>query len=218
MVTKVTNAMLANNAVEHANMADNSVGNDEMRNDAIGTNELIDGAVTAAKLAATLDLSSKTVTLAASAKAADYIEVRDQKTAGTDGGGFTSGAWQKRDLNTEHSDEGGHASLASSQITLAAGTYLAEITCPAIAVNAHQARLYNTTDAATTLVGTSSYCGNGSTQATTSTITGRFTIAASKVFEVQHRCETTKATNGYGDANNFGEVEVYSVARFWKVG
>jgi hypothetical protein len=209
--------MIADSAVEHVNMADNSVGNDEMRNNAIGTNELVDGAVTAGKLAATLDLSGKTLTLSAAQKAADYIEIRDEKAAGTDGGGFTSAAWQTRTLNTEHSDAGGHASLASNQITLAAGTYLAEIACPAIAVNAHQARLYNITDSATTLVGTSSYCGNGSTQATVSTITGRFTIAASKVFEVQHRCETTKATNGYGDANNFGEVEVYTVARFWKV-
>lgn len=173
--------------------------------------------VTADLLADTLDLSGKTLTLSESQKANAYIEIRDQKTAGTDGGGFTSGAWQKRDLNTEHADTGNHASISSSQITLAAGTYLAEIDCPAIAVNAHQARLYNTSDTATTLVGTSSYCGNGSTQATVSKITGRFTIAASKTFEVQHRCETTKATNGYGDANNFGEVEVYTVARFWKV-
>jgi hypothetical protein len=218
VVTKISGAMIADSAVAHVNMVNNSVGHDEMRNDAIGTNELQDAAVTAVKLAAALDLSSKTLTLSAAQKAADYIEIRDEKASGTDGGGFTSGAWQKRDLNTEHSDVGGHASIATSQITLAAGTYLAEIACPAIAVNAHQARLYNTSDAATTLVGTSSYCGNGSTQATVSTITGRFTIASSKVFEVQHRCETTKATNGYGDANSFGEVEVYTVARFWKVG
>lgn len=208
VVTKVPHELIADDAISHAQMRDNSVGLDEMRNGAVGTNELAD----------TLDLSGKAVTLSAAQKAVDYIELRDQKAPGTDGGGFTSGAWQKRDLNTEHSDVGGHASLASSQITLAAGTYLAEIACPAIAVNAHQARLYNVTDAATALVGTSSYGGNGSTQASVSTITGRFTIAASNVFEVQHRCETTKATNGYGDANNFGEVEVYTVARFWKVG
>lgn len=218
MVTKVTGSMIADSTVEHVNMADNCVGHDEMRDDAVNTAEIVDGAVTAAKLAGTLDLSAKTLTLSASQKAVDYIELRDEKAAGTDGGEFPSGAWQKRDLNTEHSDAGGHAALASSQITLAAGTYLAEIACPAVAVNAHQARLYNTTDAATTLVGTSSYCGNGSTQFTVSTITGRFTIAGSKVFEVQHQCGTTKATNGFGAANNFGEVEVYTVARFWKVG
>lgn len=210
--------MIATDTVVAGNIAAGAIGTSELATDAVETADIKDGQVTEAKLAATLDLSAKTLTLSAAQKSVDYIEIHDEKTAGTDGGGFTSGSWQKRALNTEHSDAGGHASLSSDQITLAAGTYLAEIACPAIAVNAHQARLYNTTDAATTLVGTSSYCGNGSTQATVSTITGRFTIAASKVFEVQHRCETTKATNGFGDANNFGEVEIYTVARFWKVG
>lgn len=218
MVTKIAGAMIVTDTVVAGNIAPGAVGTSELAVDAVETADIKDGAVTAGKMAATLDLSAKTLTLSAAQKAVDYIEIRDEKAAGTDGGGFTSGAWQKRDLNTEHSDAGGHAALASSQITLSAGTYLAEIACPAVAVNAHQARLYNVTDSATTLIGTSSYCGNGSTQATVSTITGRFTIAASKVFEVQHRCETTKATNGYGDANNFGELEVYTVARFWKVG
>lgn len=227
MVTKVTGSLiaattvdtgnLASNAITHVKMADNSVGNDEMRDDAVNTTEIVNGAVTAAKLAATLDLSTKTLTLSNAQRANDYIELRDEKAAGTDGGGFTSGAWQKRDLNTEHADTGGHASLASSQITLAAGTYVADIVCPAGVVDNHQARLYNVTDAATALVGTSMFCASGSTQYTQSQITGRFTIAVSSTFEVQHRCQTTKATDGLGNACNFGEVEVYTVARFWKV-
>jgi len=227
MVTKVTGLMIASttvdtgnvaaNAITHVKMADNSVGNDEMRDDAINTTEIVNGAVTAAKLAATLDLSGKTLTLSNAQRANDYIELRDEKAAGTNGGGFTSGAWQKRDLNTEHADTGGHASLASSQITLAAGTYVADIVCPAGVVDNHQARLYNVTDTATTLVGTSMFCGTGASQYTQSQITGRFTIAASRTFEVQHRCQTTNATDGYGNACNFGEVEVYTVARFWKV-
>lgn len=63
MVTKIAGAMIADSAVEHVNMANNSVGHDEMRNDAIGTNEIQDGAVTAVKMASTLDLSGKTLTL-----------------------------------------------------------------------------------------------------------------------------------------------------------
>jgi hypothetical protein len=143
--------------------------------------------------------------------------VGTSELATTDGGGFTSGAWQTRTLNTEHADAGGHGALSSNQVTLAAGTYLADITCPAGVCADHQARLYNITDAATTLVGTSEYTGTGNTNYTKSHITGRFTIATQKVFEVQHRCTTTKNTDGFGNANNFGEVEVYTVARFWKV-
>lgn len=175
------------------------------------------GTVTAAMLASTLDLSAKTLTLSAAQRASDYIEIRDEKAAGTDGGGFTSGAWQTRDLNTEASDAGGHASVATNQITLAAGTYVCDIEAPAGVVNNHQAKFYNVTDAADTLIGTSEYTGSGNTTYTKSRITGRFTIAASKAFEVRHQCQTTKATDGYGNACNFGVVEVYTVARFWKV-
>lgn len=177
-----------------------------------------DGTVTAAKLASSLDLSSKSVTFSATQKAVDYLEYREEQTAGTNGGTFTSGAWQTRTLNTEHSDAGSQGTLSSNQITLAAGTYIAEIRCPGRACAFHQARLRNITDGTTTLVGTSQENGTGSGQTTPSVITGRFTIAAQKVFEVQHRCGTTASTTGFGSAVNFGEVEVYTVARFWKVG
>jgi hypothetical protein len=220
--------MIATDTVAAGNIAAGAVGSSELATDAVTTDELAadaveagnikDGEVTAAKLAATLDLSAKTLTLSAAQKASDYIEIRDQKAAGTDGGGFTSGAWQTRDLNTEHADAGGHASVAANQITLAAGTYECDIEAPAGVCNAHQAKLYNVTDAADTLIGTTEYTGNGNTNYTRSRITGRFTIAAQKVFEVRHQCQTTKATDGFGNSANFGVTEIYTVARFWKVG
>lgn len=229
MVTKVSGAMIADSAVAHDNMADNSVGhdemrdnsvgNDEMRDDAVNTNELVNGAVTAGKLASTLDLSAKTLTLSAAQKAEDYIEIRDEKAANTAGGGFTSGAWRTRDLNTESSDAGNNASLSSNQITLAAGTYVCDIICPAAFCNAHKALLYNVTDSADILIGTSEWSGTGATIQTSSHITGRFTIGASKALEVRHRCGTTRNTDGFGIASNLdGKTEVYTVARFWKVG
>lgn len=227
MITKVTNAMIDTDAVAAAQIAADAVGSSEIATNAVGaseladnavdTNAIVDLAVTAGKLAGTLDLSSKTLTLSAAQRSLDYLEYRDEKAAGTDGGGFTSGAWQTRTLNTEKFDTGNHGSLAANQITLAAGTYEADISCPAGVVADHQARLYNITDAATTLVGTSEYTGTGNTTYTRSRVTGRFTIAGSKVFEVQHRCTTTKATDGFGNAANFGETEIYTVARFWKV-
>lgn len=147
----------------------------------------------------------------------DYIEIRDQQAAGTDGGGFTSGSFQTRTLNTEASDTGNLATLSSNQITLSAGTYECDISCPAGVVGNHQAKLRNVTDSADVLIGTSEYTGTGNTTYTRSRITGRFTIAASKALEVQHRCETTRNTDGFGNAANFGVVEVYTVARFWRV-
>lgn len=174
-------------------------------------------AVTDAKLAATLDLSSKTLTLSAAQKANDYVEVRDEKTAGTHAGDAVAGSWATRTLNTEHADTGNHASLAANQITLAAGTYECYIRVPAYAVGRHQARLRNKTDAVTTLVGASAVTVSTATDQADSIITGRFTIAASKAFEVQQQVASNQ-TNGLGTASNFGETEVYTVARFWKVG
>lgn len=179
---------------------------------------IADGSVTAAKLAATLDLSGKTLTLSAAQKANDYLEYRDEKASGTAGGTFTSGAWQTRTLTAEVHDTGGHGSLASNQITLAAGTYECEIGAIGYACGNHQVRLRNITDGASTLVGFSQNSNNGSTVISVGTCRGRFTIAASKVFEIQHRCSVTVATNGFGLANSFGENEVYTVARLWKVG
>lgn len=147
----------------------------------------------------------------------DYIEIRDEKAANTQGGTFTSGAWRTRDLNTEHADAGGYASVSANQITLAAGTYECLITAPAVKTDNHKAKLYNITDSSDTLVGTSEWAGSGSTPGTTSIVSGRFTITSPKVFEVQHRCGTTFATSGFGEASNFSVVEVYTVARFWKV-
>jgi hypothetical protein len=146
-----------------------------------------------------------------------YILLHDEKTQNTSGGDFTSGDWRTRVLNTEVYDVGGNASLSSNQITLAAGTYEFEISCPAHHVSRHQARLYNVTDGAAVAYGTSEFQNAATTtSATRSFIKGRFTIAASKVLEVQHRCETTFSTYGFGVEANFG-TEVYTVAEFWKV-
>lgn len=138
----------------------------------------------------------------------DYILIRDEKSSGTAGGTFTSGAWQTRDLNTEVTDTGGHASVASNQITLAAGTYRCNIMCPAVGVATHQAKLYNTTDTADIILGMNAE-STGSAIGSYSIITGRFTITASKVLEVQHRCEATVAGSGFGFASGWG-TEVYT--------
>lgn len=155
-------------------------------------------------------------TIGAGTTAPDYIHIRDEKASGAGGGTFTSGSWQKRDLTTEVEDDGGHASLATSQITLAAGTYRAHVRCPAYGVDRHQARLRNVTDAATTLVGSTEFASSGNFIYNDSVILGRFTIAGTKTFEVQHRCETTRSTQGLGVEANFGEVEIYTDVELWK--
>lgn len=146
-----------------------------------------------------------------------YICIRDEKASGTNGGTFTSGAWQTRDLNTEVSDVGGYASVASNQITLGAGTYLANIRCPAYQVSRHKARLQNITDGTTVLLGTSEVTAAVSVT-TESKVCGIFTLAASKVLEVQHYCSGTLASTGFGLPASFGVNEVYTTVELIRIG
>lgn len=211
----VTTAKVALDTLTAADLAPDSVGVSELQADAVGAAEIAADAVGTSEIA---DGTIAAADLATSAAVEPYLEYRDEKAAGTDGGTCTSGSFATRTINTEVSDAGGYGALSANQITLTAGTYEVWASAPALVVDNHQARLRNVTDGTTVIVGSSAYSGSGNTNATTSIVTGRFTIGASKALEIQHRCQTTKATNGYGDAANFGEVEVYTIVRFWKVG
>lgn len=151
--------------------------------------------------------------------AAPYVLIEDQKTQNTAGGTFTSGADQTRTLNTLVSDSASIASLASNQITLPAGTYRIHAVAPAHEVDRHQAFLYNVTDSAAVsgVRGTSAVSGAADASDCPSFISGRFTLTGTKVLEIRHRGQTTKTSDGFGLAANFG-TEVYTVVEIWKEG
>ena len=166
-------------------------------------------------------LSIDTTTL--SATMGGVIVLRDEKSSGTNGGTFNSGAWRTRDLNTEAADTGGNCSLASNQFTLDAGTYEILASAPAYYVDYHAARLQNVTDGTTTLSGTGEFSGRiaGVGVSNRSFICGRFTIAASKAFEIQHQCQNSQATHGFGAAAGSAfavATEVYTTVFLRKVG
>lgn len=146
----------------------------------------------------------------------DYIKLSDVKASSTAGGTFTSGAWRTRDLNTEDHDTGNHCSLAANQFTLPAGTYRIRAACPAYSVDQNRAKLYNITDAIDVILGTSVHSFATGFDDNVSVITGEFTIASSKIFELQHNCITTQAGNGFGVASGIG-AELYTVIELWKV-
>lgn len=147
----------------------------------------------------------------------DYILIQDQKATNTDGGDFNAGAWRTRDLNTEVSDAGGHASVASNQITLAAGTYRCRISAPAYQVGRHQTRLRDITNTATLLMGSCGYSVASGGNQTHSFIAGRFTLAGTTILEVQHQGENTQASSvGFGVASHFGDYELFTSAEFEK--
>jgi hypothetical protein len=145
------------------------------------------------------------------------VSYRDQKSGGTSGGTFTAGAWQTRTLNTESPVNGVGSSLSSNQVTLPAGTYLVRWSAPALYTLGHQTRLYNVTDSSVVCYGSSEYCdraGNG-TQ-TRSVGSEVITIASTKTFRLEHRCNTTHPTNGLGVALNVA-TEVYAEITFLKL-
>lgn len=144
-----------------------------------------------------------------------YALIQDRKAQNTNGGSFSSGDWRRRDLNTVVSDDGGFVTLASNQVTLPAGTYRVRGYAPACKVNRHRARLQNVTDGTTVALGTSAFSDPTYLGGPESFFAAYFTIASSKVFEVQHKGQTTVGTNGFGVASNL-ETEIYTVLEIWK--
>lgn len=139
------------------------------------------------------------------------IILEDQKTSGTDGGTFTSGADRTRVLNTEVRDVLNICSLASNQFTLPAGTYYVEWSAPAGACNQHQSMLYDVTGAATLKRGQSQFANNSQSDGC-----HVVTISGANIFEIRHRCNATSFTNGFGVAGNFG-TEIYASVKIWKI-
>lgn len=139
-----------------------------------------------------------------------YIKLSDSQAATTDGGTFTSGAWQTRTLNTKDNDTEGICTLAANQFILPAGTYRFSASAPAYRVDEHVARLQNITGASTTLAGTAEANAGGTGFTTRSFIVGIFTILVSTTFEIQHQATTTRAVDGFGRASGFS-TEVYTI-------
>jgi hypothetical protein len=148
-----------------------------------------------------------------------YAIIADQKTAGTNGGGFTSGAWRTRDLNTELADADGIVSISSNKFTLQAGTYLVKASVPGYNVTRHMARLENDTDGTVVAYGTSEYTKSTDYVTTRSIVIARFTIAGAKAFEISHHCQDDKATDGFGVQSNSQfsvDYEQYTIVEIYK--
>ncbi len=146
-----------------------------------------------------------------------FLHIQDQKPQGTNGGTFTSGAWQTRDLNTVLTNTITGASLADNQITLPAGKYYVEASAAATMVRVHKTRLYNITDTNESVSGLQVNAHEIGYVNNTAPLNGIFDISAEKTFELQHRCLNTKTTTGFGNASDF-TTEVYSDIRIWRIG
>jgi len=141
----------------------------------------------------------------------------DEKSVGTASGGFSNGAWRDRTINTIKLNTIAGASLSSDIITLPAGSYKIMASAPAYVVDGHQIKLYNNSDSSDALIGSSESAGAGNNLTTRSFIVGFLTIASEKGFKLQHRCQSSRSTDGFGNETGFA-AEVYSQIAIEKIG
>ena len=145
-----------------------------------------------------------------------YIYIRDQKASGTAAQNGSGTTWNKRNLNTIVADTVGIAALSSDQFVLPAGTYRLSAHAPTYRQNQHQLRLRNVTDGVTVANGGSFYSDSGTVTGSDATLRGRFTIATSKTFELQHWIATVAGGAAMGNQVTSGEIEIYAEIEFWK--
>ena len=139
---------------------------------------------------------------------------REERATGVAGPNSVIGV-QVRQLNTVATNTIAGASLGSNQVTLPAGTYDIEASAPFYNGDRHRAYLYNVTDSANAILGTSENSGGAFT--TRTVVTGRITITAPKVFELRHYTQNI-ATSGMGDPVVDGFTEVYAELKAERVG
>lgn len=162
------------------------------------------------------------------------VYLKDTKVAATEGGTFTSGSWQIRDLNTLEGDtsfitvpsgfllatndnNGGTPDTAEQQFTLEAGTYEFEGQGTVYAVNTHRLKLYNVTDASDAIIGQTNFAGATDAGGSVARLVGTITITSSKTFDLRHRAQTSRSTDGWGQAIDFGVPETFSMLKIVQV-
>lgn len=145
------------------------------------------------------------------------LHVRDAKASGTPAGGSTAGSYLSRTLNTVVTNTISGASLASNQITLPAGTYEFEAFVPGFGCGGFKAKLYNVTDGADVLIGSTAVAEATYLTADRSRIFGRFTLAATKSLDIRMRCNVSRASNGLGASLGYGDAEIFTEAAIKKI-
>ena len=143
----------------------------------------------------------------------------DEKTSGTAGGTFTSGAWQQRDLQTEYYDTIG-ITFGTNTFILPVGTFYIDWQCPAFRVEGNQSRLYNITSASIVKAGSSEYTKMSTAKSSTRSMgSAVVTLAATATFKIEHRCYLTIATEGFGvDSATGGAVpNVFTIVNIMQI-
>jgi hypothetical protein len=143
-----------------------------------------------------------------------YLQVRHENGSGTYGG-LAAAGWQDHPLNAVKANGVSGASVASNQVTLPAGTYVAKGWCVAGLQISHQSALYNVSDGTFIALGQS--CATQTNTNTASDVSARFTLATPKTISLRHYLSSGGSNlQDFGVSIGNGQVEVYGNLEIWK--
>ena len=142
---------------------------------------------------------------------------QDQKTSGTNGGTGTNGAWTKRTFNTTVVNNITACSIATSVITLTAGSYRITASAPFYRTGVSQIKLRNTTAGSDIQLGMTAFGNNAvAGGVVNSYLDSYFTLTGSTNIELQYYIVSTTGTNDLGQSGGFG-TEVYATLTIQQV-
>jgi len=155
-------------------------------------------------------------------KAFPTVILQHYASAGTDSGGQSNGSWATRTLNREVLDTGSICTLSSNEFTLPAGIYNIIVHGVFHYTAAGRLRLYNVSDTGVetnldykNIVSLACY-DNGFADVPV-VIDDYFELTAQKTLRIESRVASSNTTNGWGQAANFGEEEIYLIVKLIKV-
>jgi len=225
--------------------SDRAVTSDHIRDSAITSAKIAANAVTVAKLetassgqilVADSTGAFKKVTVSGDATMSStgvvtvgslgYAKVTERSGNTVVGGASVAVTWNIRGVavawNKDYETVTGLVTIgASGKISLAAGTYLIEVSAPGYKTDEHITRLirYNSSNVVQeTTYGSSEISTAAAVVQTRSCLLAKMTFAASDYFTVEHWSKTANATDGLGHpSSSGGTYEVYTVIKVQRI-
>lgn len=121
-------------------------------------------------------------------------------------------------MNTIVQDDTGEVVLSNNQFTLPAGRYIIRASAPAYRVDWHYIRLMNITDNVVEKIGNNAY-SLSTTDGTLdiSNLTKTLIVDNNKMFEIQHKSQTSYSANGFGVPHGT-DSEIYTTVEIIRLG
>jgi hypothetical protein len=140
---------------------------------------------------------------------------QDQKASGTNGGSSVAG-WQTRVLNTEVHDDHSLGTLSSNAVTLKKGKYKVYGSAPAVQTHGHKLALYD--GSSYVLIGSSEKMNSSNAIGGLSIVYGEIEADGSTAYSLRQYQSNARSSTGLGDATGSGQLEVYGILEFVRIG